>query len=304
MSELNRSVDLRCSTITRTEGIDPIGTAGYYDGFLIIEVPPPWPHDVSEIGGLEQVATQANARNIRVQAAVPCGDAPPSVALYTWRPDLGRYVGTEAPMGSDPARTALAFLGNESIPGVRPVEVIDVLVCGHGRRDRCCGRLGAALEVKVRSAEMFNGGRVRLRRTSHLGGHRFAPTALLLGEGTCWAYLDSQSLVDVLARRSAVRNYLRHYRGCTGLPSAGLQALERAVLEEEGWDLFNRARHGSVLDDGRFALDVEYPGDIKRRWVARVVTTRTVAVPKCGVAKTGEEKTEPELAVVDLLEMR
>jgi len=49
------------------------------------------------------------------------------------------------------------------------------------------------------------------------GGHRFAPTALLLPEGTLWAYLDLDLLVGVSDRSLDVDEAVRLYRGCAGL---------------------------------------------------------------------------------------
>ena len=63
----------------------------------------------------------------------------------------------------------------------------DVLVCGHGSRDRCCGSRDALALTALAQGHP-------VRRTSHLGGHRFAPTALLLPEGTAWGSLDDALL--------------------------------------------------------------------------------------------------------------
>lgn len=51
MSDANRTADLRCSSFIRAHQVEPIGTAGCYEGFLVLEVPLPWPPDVSEIAG-------------------------------------------------------------------------------------------------------------------------------------------------------------------------------------------------------------------------------------------------------------
>lgn len=53
-----------------------------------------------------------------------------------------------------------------------------LLVCGNGRRDACCARTGGPL---ARLLSQEHPGRVW--ESSHLGGHRFAPTALVLPTG-------------------------------------------------------------------------------------------------------------------------
>ena len=52
----------------------------------------------------------------------------------------------------------------------------DILVCTHGARDACCGKFGYGFYVEMRGLAAVRGDGVRVWRTSHLGGHRFAPT--------------------------------------------------------------------------------------------------------------------------------
>jgi hypothetical protein len=57
-----------------------------------------------------------------------------------------------------------------------------VLVCTHARRDRCCALLGRdLLDGVLRNG--WGDGPVALWESSHLGGHRFAGTALVLPSG-------------------------------------------------------------------------------------------------------------------------
>ncbi len=294
--------DLRCSTITRAGRVDPIGTAGSYNGFLLVEWPLPWPRDAADIPALAAVAASAKEAGVRLQAVVPQGGGERWVSLHTWRSEHGCFTGREAPAGSDPTSVAMSLLCGDPTPGARPVEVTDVLVCGHGRRDRCCGSLGTALEVRLRSAGTLEALGIRLRRTSHTGGHRFAPTAIILPEGTCWAYLDADALTAIATRQMPLEQCLPLYRGCAGMSSPLVQAVERAVLATEGWKLLAQARTGRDLGDGRVFLDLKGPGGDHRRWHARVVVRRMVPVPRCGSALNGDEKTEPELEVTELEE--
>lgn len=64
-----------------------------------------------------------------------------------------------------------------------------VLVCTHGNRDRCCGVLGGVIFAQLKS-------QLKLMlpdavwQVSHLGGHRFAPTALCLPLGLLLGRID------------------------------------------------------------------------------------------------------------------
>jgi hypothetical protein len=78
----------------------------------------------------------------------------------------------------------------------RPVHDPLLLVCTHGRRDRCCALDGRAL---VRA--LADAGEPDVWECSHLSGHRFAPTALILPTGYLYGRLDVATAFD--ARKAA-----------------------------------------------------------------------------------------------------
>ena len=295
--------DLRCSTWTRQEGVDPIGSAGSYSGYLLVEWPLPWPRDVSEIPELAPVAAAAKEAGHRLQALVPVPErGPRRVVHYRWDSGSGRFEGREAPGGGDPAGVALALLAGREPEGTQPVTGRDLLVCGHGRRDRCCGSLGVSLEEGLAAPGALPAD-VRAWRTSHTGGHRFAPTAILLPEGTCWGYLDAAAMARILTRDGPASDQLPRYRGCAGLSSPAVQAVEREVLAEVGWELLDRPRRGEEDGDGTARLVVDEPDGRVRTWQGRVRVRRVLPVPQCGQAVTGQEKTEDELAVEEMRDL-
>jgi hypothetical protein len=70
-----------------------------------------------------------------------------------------------------------------------------LLVCANGRRDRCCGHSGGRLaDVLWRGPHAD-----RVLTCTHLGGHRFAPTALLLPVGALHGRLDPVSATALLS---------------------------------------------------------------------------------------------------------
>lgn len=293
---------MRCSEWSRLQQVNPAGTAGSYSGFLLVDWPLPWPRDVSEIAQLGAVAAMARESSVRVQAVVPQPEQPLRVAFYRWEASKGAYAGLEAPASAGSAATAETFLGGSVPAGAAPIEVTDVLVCGHGRRDRCCGSLGTALEVELKATGRLDG-RYRVRRTSHTGGHRFAPTAVVLGEGTCWGYLDVDILIAVLEKSGSPSDVAGCYRGAPGLDSPQAQALEAALLEKVGWELLGWPRRGVLLTDGRVRFEATPPAGPRRVWEARVVPGRTLTPPPCGAPRSGSEKSDRELAVVELAEV-
>jgi hypothetical protein len=69
-----------------------------------------------------------------------------------------------------------------------------LLVCANGRRDRCCGHSGGRL-----ADALWRGPHAeRVLTCTHLGGHRFAPTALLLPIGALHGRLDEDAAADLL----------------------------------------------------------------------------------------------------------
>jgi hypothetical protein len=178
------------------------------------------------------------------------------------------------------------------------------LVCTHGKRDRCCGSLGTSLHTALQPDDHFRPDQpVRIRRTSHTGGHRFAPTAFLFPEGTSWGYLDQSSVRQIVGRRGTFDSVSGLYRGCSGLGSPEVQAIERALLSEFGWPLLDLPRGGDCHEDGRVSFVARDPVVGLRSWRGRVVEGRVLPVPKCGSALTGNEKIQNELVVTELFEV-
>jgi len=293
------SPGLACSTWARQQGLDPIGTAGCYRGYLLVEWPLPWPRDFGEEPALAQVVQAARNAGLRFQALVPAADDARRVICYRW-PGGCLATGFErAELAVEPGTIAAAALAVLDEPPARDATV-DVLVCTHGRRDRCCGSLGTALFQALSTDQRFCKEGVRLWRTSHTGGHRFAPTAVVLPEGTAWAFCDSLALARIVRREGPLDDLLARYRGCAGMASPAVQALERAVLGELGWPLFALRRRGADLGDGMTELVVEGPDGDETAWEATVRIGGRVRSPGCREPITLATKTEPQLVVEGL----
>jgi hypothetical protein len=67
------------------------------------------------------------------------------------------------------------------------------LVCTNGRRDRCCALLGRPLAAKLAAA-----GHAQVWEVTHLGGHRFSPTMLVLPYGYTYGRLSAHTAKEVL----------------------------------------------------------------------------------------------------------
>lgn len=297
------ATDLRCATWSRTAALDPVGTAGAYRGYLVVDLALPWPRDIAELDEVAAIVPHLHGTGIRVQARVPVG--PRRAALYRFAGDGDPVMaGREVAVGDEPGdlevatRSLLAGDGEPVDPDRR-----QVLLCTHGRRDLCCGSRGAALDVQLSGGDGLGVPGVTVRRTSHTGGHRFAPTAIVLPEATSWAYLDAGRLRRVIERTGPVAELLDGYRGWSGAGEPALQALERAVLAEEGWGLLDRRRQGSQVGDDRWALAVTGDGGATT-WEAEIRPGRRVPRPDCGQPLESSAKHDVELVVTGLRSSR
>jgi len=288
----------RCADWAREVGVDPVGTAPSARAFLLVDWPLPWPRDAGDVEPLHATRDALATSGTRLQLLVPSPESPTrSVVLHRrsppgedsqggWFAGFERVVRRVEPGDVAEAAAELLATGAGDIEPGR-----DVLLCSHGSRDRCCGSLGSALAI-VALAEG-----IALRRTSHTGGHRFAPTAVLLPEGTAWAFLDGDALRRIVTRTGPLDDLLPRYRGCGALGSPAVQAVERVAFAEIGWPWLDHRRRGVELGDGVVRVEAIAPDGAALAWEARVEPGRRLPVPDCGHPLEDAAKSEVEIVV-------
>lgn len=289
--------ELRCAPWTLDQGVDPIGSAIQVDRLLLVEVPLPWPADVADLGWIGGIDADAGTRIQTIVPEVARDDG--RVLVTRWDRRGATFSGTDwlVPPADVPDALAAAAHGDE--PGSDGTPAPDeVLVCGHGARDRCCGGSGTRLAVDARAA--LPGWRIR--RTSHLGGHRFAPTALTLPDGRMWAFLDAESVAGIVERTLHPHQARDHYRGHVALDPWG-QVVEGLRLSGEGWaafDVDDLSAEAEVTDDGEAAhVTLRWDGpDGAGSRQADVRIRRRYPVLQCGLPPEDAKKTAPEYQVV------
>jgi hypothetical protein len=288
---------VRCSRWAREAGLQPIGTAGSYRGFLLVETPLPWPRDVGEIGSLAAIGSRPGWR---LQALVPASlDAPAAqrrVILHRRADGDDWFAGYSRISAEHGASLPDAVSSLAGASGSEPD--IDLLVCTHGRRDVCCGSLGTDLALQLAARDATAG--VRFWRTSHTGGHRFAATFMVLPQGTGWAFAGVELVDQVLARSVPFAQIADHYRGCAGLAGPQVQVMEREALIRENWELLDTRRRGfatgeTTSDGGRvYRLEAD-----SSAWEAVIRPGRTMPTPDCMKPLSEAKKSETEWNVSD-----
>lgn len=298
-AEVTPSVDgpleLRCAPWTLDLGVDPIGSAVELDRLVTVEVPLPWPADV---GDLPWIADLDPPAGTRVQTIVPeVARADGTVLVTRWEARGARFTGTDwaVPAVDVPVALAAVVAGGEP-EATGQVAPAEILICGHGSRDRCCGGSGTRLAVEARAALPD----IRIRRTSHLGGHRFAPTALSMPDGRVWAFLDALVLAGIVDRTLHPVEARDHYRGHVALDPWS-QVVEGLNLSEHGWP---------GLDVDTLQADVDVAGDeatVTLRWdggagdgarTTRVGVRRRYPVLQCGLPPETAKKDTPEYEIL------
>jgi hypothetical protein len=140
-----------------------------------------------------------------------------------------------------------------------------VLICGNGRRDRCCARFGLAtwraLATELREEAWLS---------THQGGHRYAATGLVLPEGVAYGFLTAEQAGPLLAARSRSEIHLPCFRGRT-FHDGPVQAADV---------MLRAARNEARLDAWRLAEAVEESPGAWRVTFAAPTTRYTVRLQR------------------------
>jgi hypothetical protein len=256
-----------CSVVSKAAREDPAGCGKPFVGYLGIEVAPSWNHDVTESPGFPEGLREAVKR---AQDAGVIGKFtalfPDPVysregyarALYLHKPpgpfvtyDRSEYAVPEGEIV--PLVEALAE-GQDGLSRFERYEedtsrVRDILVCTHGSHDACCGKFGYPVYETLRYGYAGASKRqLRVWRTSHIGGHRFAPTLIDFPEGRYWGNLEPEALEKVVLRKGPVSELGRFYRGLAGLSGKFEQIVEREIFMREGWEWTRYLKSGKTLE--------------------------------------------------------
>lgn len=279
-----------CSVCARQAGLSPVGYGGAdYEIIIAVELPLPWPVGMftdPERMPAEVLAVMKQIRDeyqrthqVRIRPLGIAPDADYAVAgmrrIIAWRRPQGafaqfehsEYLVPEDQIGPlffalalDPEQLGAFASYREDADNVR-----DLLVCTHGSVDAACSKFGYPTYARLRRIAEESGGRLRAWRTTHFGGHVFAPTLIDLPHGSYWAYIEAEE-AELLARQESDPSRLReHYRGWTGVPAPFLQVLERELFMQHGWAWRHYTKTGRVLCQDEDAQPDEH-GDVEPSW--------------------------------------
>lgn len=137
----------------------------------------------------------------------------------------------------------------------------DILICTHGSDDKCCAKYGNRFYFYLQYKLIPNLGleNIRLWRSSHFGGHRFAPTMIDLPEGRYYRNICPELCPSILTRKGDIKVLREMYRGW-GILSNPIQVLESELMVKYGWKWFDNKAAAKIIEQNNDGskLQVEF----------------------------------------------
>lgn len=220
-----------CSEVS-VENAEPLAaTASRVDHWILVEYRGLWSHDALDGSGLseevkahlrERASARPRTKLLFVRRSGRRGRAGSTVCWGSSSED-GRALYRAEVEGYDD------LLGLDFVSPGEPLDHPLLLVCTHGKHDRCCARHGRLLyQALGEQAEVE-----WVWQSTHVGGDRFAGNLVVLPEGLYFGRVGPGDAWLVLDEYLAGRIHLACYRGRCCYAFA-VQAAERALREETG----------------------------------------------------------------------
>jgi len=135
-----------------------------------------------------------------------------------------------------------------------------LLVCTHGKRDRCCARYGQ----KVCEALQRHAPPGWAWQSSHVGGDRFAGNVVALPEGLYFGHVEPDAVPSLIDAYRSGRIYLDHYRGrsCYPFPVQAAEIAVRGKLGRDGLCDVSVGRVERAGDGWRVEITTDVAGEV------------------------------------------
>lgn len=256
-----------CSVIAKAQGDNPLGSAWAVRRMLAMELDLPWPEDFFTARafpagmGEKLEALWADHPDTGVLAFAPDREhaMPGMTRIIDFRYPAPPHAAAEHCEYLVPTEQVGEFLprlfaGDPAamqIGGVREVEFAgrDLFVCTHGTVDACCAKFGFPLYRELHRLAAEEDMSVRVWRSTHFGGHRFAATLIDFPEGRFWGFMTPDLGRQLIARDGDVAALRGAYRGWAGHDAVAAQHLEGEILMREGWAWTTWPHQAEILDE-------------------------------------------------------
>lgn len=138
-------------------------------------------------------------------------------------------------------------------------------VCTNGKRDPCCAKFGFAAYQALTARYGDD-----VWQTTHLGGHRFAPTLMAFPEGVCYGRVDVDIVPAFLETQRAGKIVLENLRGRAAYTGV-VQTAEYFLRRESGVLDLAAYRHVNTVETAPGQWQVAFVGTaVHRRHTVRL----------------------------------
>ena len=250
-----------CSDYSRKIGEEIIGSATNYQTYILVECPTPWMSEAFNSkwipDNLRVLVAEVQRSKLPIRFLLIANDDSHRVketTLLIYQKQEGLSHGYRKQEFKLPNIEQVAGVVRKWLSGGNPDFQVensvtrDILICTHGSHDQCCARYGNPFYFHAKNTiSELQFDHVRIWRSSHFGGHRFAPTAIDLPEARYYGVLNQESFKSILTRTGDIQILHKVYRGWGILPYV-LQVLEREMIFSQGWNWFNNKVAGKILE--------------------------------------------------------
>ena len=214
-----------CAQLNADEDLP--GSAPVADTHVFLEHLGPWPSSplealdlnyAAELDELDASIALVRRPALFREAGTGIPDDPYVIVSTSGRVGLTRTTGLPS---ATTLAAAIAALKRGELPAGWSYEPWLILVCTHARRDACCARLGRPLVDDLVAVTEQD----RIWETTHLGGHRFAPTCLALPSQVIYGRVVADRVAELAAAIARGEVVIDLMRGRTTYTPA-LQAAE------------------------------------------------------------------------------
>ena len=227
-----------CAAVSTASHESLTATASRIDNWIVLEYRALWDRDVL---GASRFTPELKA-HLREQLHALA----PARLLFVKKPERRAYGRRHVYFGSSKAGDERFFqfevdhqedllgfdfagaLAGEGLPGM-PVNHPLLVVCTHGKRDRCCAKNGRPLYDALRHETESSW----VWQSTHVGGDRFAGNVVMLPQGLYYGRVEPGDVQELLEAHASGRIDMEHYRG-RAAHTFPEQAAEHAIREAEG----------------------------------------------------------------------
>lgn len=180
----------------------------------------------------------------------------------------------------------------------------EIFICVHSNRDQCCGKYGFTLFQKFNEIIHQNNLNFRVWKSSHIGGHRYAPTFFEAPSMRWYGLFDLNLAEDFLLRDKNKLFVNNNYRGMSGLNNKIASLVEGELFKQYSWEWesFSNKNYEIVTNPEKEVLLVYFYYNLNKETIKRifqVIETNSIEnISSCGSA---EKKLTKQYLITEII---